>query len=88
MKHLLKHLLLELLLLVVVVRGDHEAGHNIYRDWEDYGAVVLCRNTIQGLKIAQLINCISYCWQDSECSVLKYLKSCRAVSDYFCSKSE
>ena len=51
MKHLLKHLLLELLLLVVVVRGEHEAGHNIYRDWEDYGAVVLCRNAIQGLKI-------------------------------------
>ena len=66
MKHLLKHLLLELLLLVIVVRGEHEAGHNIYRDWEDYGAVVLCRNAIQGLKIPQLINCKSYCWQDLE----------------------
>ena len=38
-------------LLVVHV---HEVGHDVYRDWEYDGAVVLCRDTVQSLEISQL----------------------------------
>ena len=34
--------------------GVHEMRHNINRDREDDCAVVLCRNAVQGLQIAQL----------------------------------
>ena len=39
-----------LTLLLVV----HEVGHDVYRDWEYDGAVVLGRNTVQSLEISQL----------------------------------
>ena len=39
-----------LALLLVV----HEVGHDVYRDWEYDGAVVLCRDTVQSLEISQL----------------------------------
>ena len=32
----------------------HEVGHDVYRDWEYDGAVVLGRNTVQSLEISQL----------------------------------
>ena len=52
MKHLLKDLLLELLL--VVAGGLHETGRDVNRNREDIGAIVFCRYTIQRFKILQL----------------------------------
>ena len=55
MLHLLKmeHLKLLLLLLLVIIEL-HEVGHDVYGNREYYGAVVLSRYTVQGLKIPQL----------------------------------
>ena len=39
-----------LTLLLVV----HEVGHDVYRDWEYDGAIVLGRDTVQSLEISQL----------------------------------
>ena len=32
----------------------HKAGHDVYGHREDDGAVVLCRDAVQGLQVAQL----------------------------------
>ena len=32
----------------------HKAGHDVYGHREDDGAVVLCRDAVQGLEVAQL----------------------------------
>ena len=53
LRQLLEHFLLSLLLLVCVFYL-HEAGHNVYGDWEYYRAIVLGRYTVQGLEISQL----------------------------------
>ena len=34
--------------------GVEHVRNNINRNWEDYGAVVLCGDTAQGLEVAQL----------------------------------
>ena len=40
--------------LLIWVLAAHEMSHNVDRDWEDDGAVVLGRNAVQGLQIAEL----------------------------------
>ena len=38
----------------VAIITVHEVGHDVYRDREDNSAVMLCRDTAQGLEISQL----------------------------------
>merc|ERR1719189_2841132 len=59
-------LLLLLLLLVVLTGlrrhltvgcGSHEGGHDVYGNWEHDGAVVLSRDAVQSLQVAELQSC-------------------------------
>jgi hypothetical protein len=46
----------EKLTIIVDIVGVEQGGYDIYRNWEDYGAVVLCGDTAQGLEVPQLEN--------------------------------
>lgn len=47
--------LLELLRIILLVLGElHEVGHDVHRDREHNRAVVLCRDAVQCLQVAQL----------------------------------
>jgi hypothetical protein len=44
----------EELTIIGDIVGVEHVGDNIYRNWKDYGAVVLCGDTAQSLEIPQL----------------------------------
>ena len=54
LKCLKKHLLLKEMLLVLVVAWLHKTWHDVYRDREDNGAIILCGYAIECLEISQL----------------------------------
>ena len=63
--------------------GVHEMRHNINGDWEDDRAVVLCRNAVQGLQIAQLSRKKDDLLISDSGRKKTNLKSCRTVHDHF-----
>ena len=44
----------EELTIIGDIVGVEQVRDDINRNWEDYGTVVLCSDTAQGLKVAQL----------------------------------
>ena len=46
----------EQLTIIGDIVGVEQGRYDVNRNWEDYGAVVLCSDTVQGLEVTQLEN--------------------------------